>query len=559
MILLLRYESNAEGTPRLETWQALLTITHKLAVLKDQTRQDGSDSIYYKVAHLTRKNIVNSPIFPTANSKSHLSLDLLPTELIYTILKYVNDQETLYNLLRTSKRMKNLISPVINRDPYLTSSTSLLAYLKTLSDYELNPRSISFGPSANGILSENHHNVLEFLPFVHSGLFNYLIRDRNSKGSNGQLVHPIFYAFAHLTNDETIFEEYSYNKEPRSSQAVREPFVQSNLEISQIHSSSLTLQTLLKACRKWDMKYPEWSGTKWFLGDSLQTCILLMEWFQGDFYPIWHLLGGETVRLVRPLIQRQCRALLSHIYSTLLLQVRFITSNSQRLLDCYCVIYYRVLSVAQILNVEGLLDAIGEENLVVPETVGLRDRTPDNLSQPLLNRTLVNLPNEINENQILITELPESRSHTNPIRVIDQTKTLSEVQKLAVNIYKSLIMIFHLRIPSEVRAVEGIPIVPLSTLTEILVTFPPSSVNKETVEFIEPLSKTQLPHDHIQAPVLNKWCKWLGEIVKWNDASIEMDPVKELLRKSMDKIDFLRTIQVQLYLTKRRYGLLFMD
>ena len=43
---------------------------------------------------------------------------------------------------------------------------------------------------------------------------------------------------------------------------------------------------------------------------------------------------------------------------------------------------------------------------------------------------------------------------------------------------------------------------------------------------------------------LNQWRKWISIVIRWFKSSKQMEPVKELLRGNMTKIDQLRAIQV---------------
>jgi hypothetical protein len=547
LILLLKYESKTDQGIQLETWKALLSVTNKLERVKAKDSKginaSPSSKSYSPLVKKVRNSFPISPITPTNGTGN--SFNELPAELVFSIIEYISDQETLFNLLRSNRRMKNIILPIIYNNPYLTSPKSIFIFLETISTNRWEPASISFGPTTTtnlSKLSSKKTQIFEFLPYVHSGLFNHLIHDRDSQQSTTQLVHPIFYKFAKLTQTKTIFEEYGYHKEKQSlSTPIRLPFLSKNkLQLSQIPSSSMTLQNLFETCRKWDQGFEEWEDLKTSLGDCLSTSLLLLEFLQGDFYPIWHLLGGQVILEVKPLILRQCRELLSHIYQSLLLQVRFITANSQRLLDCYCLIYYKVLSVAQLLDVQGLFDAIS----FLPSTEFNDIPSVPNDIENILKIPQVRMESDDPDlNAMLPSTLPDWNKVKENIPIVNvNSRTTNQI--IARKIYDSLIMIFHFRIPSELQNTSGIPLVPVSILRDILVTFPPSSVNKETVEFIQPLTEMKLIPEDLTTPGLDRWLKWLKEIIVWNEASVEMEPVKDLLRKSMDKIDQLRTIQV---------------
>jgi hypothetical protein len=104
-----------------------------------------------------------------------------------------------------------------------------------------------------------------------------------------------------------------------------------------------------------------------------------------------------------------------------------------------------------------------------------------------------------------------------------------------------------------------------TALREGLMSFQPGTLNSETAELIEQLMEAKCDVDEklkcgddldmdefLETVELSKCIKWMKEVVRWQRAGRQLDPVKELLRKSMGRIDSLRAIQ-------RQYGIMFMD
>merc|ERR1719223_260164 len=137
------------------------------------------------------------------------------------------------------------------------------------------------------------------------------------------MIHELFYRFAKILPNIKEVEEHGLHKENRTS--LSQLTSEGKPDISRIPSSSLTLPFLFRACQRWYTDFPEWAGLESEPGSCYDTVLLLLDWLQGDFHPIWHLLGSDAVRLAKPLITSKLRSFLSNTNSSLLLQVRFIT------------------------------------------------------------------------------------------------------------------------------------------------------------------------------------------------------------------------------------------
>jgi hypothetical protein len=527
LILVLQWQSKRPDGTKKETWNALLQVTNQLSLVKEGKRKQQTP--------IDRENRISR--IPNAPKSSFESL---PAELIHIILNHIEDQTSLYKLTMLNRRWNRLLRLRLFVNPYLTSPHSIERFMKSLNHENAEQvLKIDFGPTSTGCLTDPDivKDHFQFIPFVHSGLFRLLIHDRDHSNTTDHLVHPLFYKLAATLPNCSTFEEYGYHKETINPKEEQKSYAAPgrNFRITRIPSSSMNLTFLLRACQKWIKESSEWDGLKSSPTECLSSCTLLLTWLQGEYHPIWHRVGGDAVRHVKPLINSLVRSFLAHIYSTLLLQVRFITANSQRLLDCYCLIYYKVLSIAQSLDVIGLAEAMGcpppnQTNVVTTSQFLLHQQ------QELISEA------ERSLSEILLDAKETLTPRTSQSSVASTALTTN--QDAARNVYECLILIFHFRIPANLHSSKMYPRVPAELLKEILITFPPSTVNGETVELITRLLQHPLDPQDPTTPLLESWYDWLRELVQWHDASKEMEPVKELLRKSMSKIDQLRAIQV---------------
>ncbi|KAJ3275778.1 hypothetical protein HDV01_007245 [Terramyces sp. JEL0728] len=471
LILVLDYQQNSEEGTDTKTWNTLFLVCDSLQKIKNQTKKQPNP-----IAVKTTIDIS----YAKSPKNSILSL---PNEILLAIADHVQLQETVAELSMTNKRMYHLLRHKLYKHPILTSPASINNFI-----YQLERNSsladvtgISFGPSTVGSLSKPDLKTdkTENIPFVHSGLFRYFIYKELDE--NNEIVDLLLYRLMSLLPNIQLYE-LAINKENAPALDYHSHFIHQRKDVRRIPSSSFTLTALHQAFKKWKTEFKEWNGLKDDINECLETSQLLLDWFQGDFHPIWHQLGSDVVRSVKTVVLNQCRSLLNQVNTILLLQVRFITGNSQRLLDCYCLIYYRMLSIAQQLDIEALVNILKAE------------------------------------------ETPRCSS----------VELATANKQVAKSIYEALMVIFHLQLPQSE--------IPVQLLRDIMVSFPPSAINGESIEFITHLLKVQLEDDE-NRDCLQLWLTWLNEIVKWYESSKEMDPVKDLLRKSMGKIDLLRGIQ----------------
>ncbi|AOA64805.1 Ciclopirox olamine resistance protein [Komagataella phaffii CBS 7435] len=64
------------------------------------------------------------------------SLESLPTEVLSIVMSYVDDRITLIHCLYVSKKLKAAVTPVLYRDPYITSTYRLAQFVYTLLNHQ---------------------------------------------------------------------------------------------------------------------------------------------------------------------------------------------------------------------------------------------------------------------------------------------------------------------------------------------------------------------------------------------------------------------------------------
>lgn len=94
-------------------------------------------------------------------------------------------------------------------------------------------------------------------------------------------------------------------------------------------------------------------------------------------------------------------------------------------------------------------------------------------------------------------------------------------------------------------------------LKDALVSLSPNSVTNEMLEMIEELMSKGLDENESEysktfKEELKAFQAWLISLIEYKQANLELDPVKDYLRKSMARIDVFRKLQ-------RRLGMRFLD
>ena len=524
LVLVIEWELDSRDSISDETWQALLGLAHKMCMVKiakrSPTQLEPTPTTIPKAISLS--NLIVEEEMPIAKC----NLDLLPSELFYHILDYISPGDrAIYGLLVSSKRNCKLMAPIVHSRPYLTSPSSIYKYFSSEATGRIQANCIAFGPSISSRLAVGLSDVnrlgFKFIPYSHSGLFTLLIKERQLVPNLEKLVHPIFYKIGEYTECDE-FEEFVYHNEQRNGSSSRIPFYidQSNLIIRKSLNSN-SLSYLIRSCKKWSSEFKVWQSMT--VTEALETSVMFLDFFQLAHHPAFKYVPEHVVGILRTEIFAEIRKLLTHVYGTLLLQIRFITANSQRLLDCYCLNFYRVLATISHLSLDGmsLLMGVPTDRVKMTNEEITAALQSDATGFPLAY-TLTRLSIELH----LRREGPDE-----------------DDSFLAQQIYSILVSLYQNRVPEEVLTGDIRYSVPIELLQIVITTRSPTPAPDDIVMLIERLAErsTKFPPNN---PELKVWLNWLTEVVAWHAANKEMDPVKALLRNSMEKIDQLRDLQV---------------
>jgi hypothetical protein len=458
-------------------WNAFFETSFMLSLLKNKRPKTATLPLH-----------VNEPLEFTYQ-RSRNGIGSLPTEILLKIFEQLRQKQgQLFKLLFLNKMFYSIVHPYLYEQPILSSPNAVKFISNNLLSGSRFSRVIQFSPCLSGSLNKTAFTTcdLRVILEAHSCLFQLLVIERDMSDSFAVLPAPnrLFYALARSFPNLKRMEEVNIVAINRTAleNSSRE------LLAELIPPISTNLTNLLKSCQKWIKEFPEWEGLKDDIGDAMDTCVFLLEQYEGQFRPIWYPLGSDIVRSTKQAVMSQCKSVLNSASTSLLLQVRFITSSSQRLLDSYCLIYYGALRISQTLDVDALIDCFSMQS--------------DDPNTP---------------------------------------QYISQMNSLAcTKIYEALAMLFRHDINNQAAETPT----RVSILREALITFPPTSMNDETSELLGIMIDMELDPFDYQYHMLEKWLSWLKVVHKWYQASRQMDAVKQLLRKSMSKIDHLRGLQV---------------
>ncbi|KAI8834081.1 hypothetical protein BJ741DRAFT_610911 [Chytriomyces cf. hyalinus JEL632] len=295
---------------------------------------------------------------------------------------------------------------------------------------------------------------------------------------------------------------------------------------------------------------------------AYDSLIVLLSLFQSRELSFWAGTSEASFESVKSLVFAQLRPILNAMSTAILIEVQYITLSSQRLLDTYCMMYYRALAYANSLNLSLVLDILQEaarakhlfESCTTSSAAGHSDSQPTCASsaerilqamQLMFHRNPFNLPRA---QQPYST--PEPLESDNQVHVhLSNNHDLDSTEEE----------------PKDFDSIGGL-LSSRSALREGILSFAPGSMNSETAEFIEelldPMGDLEVMlknedasgslDEYERAMEMAKCIRWMKEVVRWQKAGKQMEPVKDLLRRSMARIDRLRMVQ-------RRYGISFMD
>ncbi|KAJ3240535.1 hypothetical protein HDU81_003418 [Chytriomyces hyalinus] len=294
---------------------------------------------------------------------------------------------------------------------------------------------------------------------------------------------------------------------------------------------------------------------------AYDSLIVLLSLFQSREVPFWAGTSAESFESVKSLVFEQLRPILNAMSTAILIEVQYITLSSQRLLDTYCMMYYRALAYANSLNLSLVLD-------ILQDAARAKHQSENGPTSSSNSHTPSPATGALSAERILqAMQLMFHRNPLNPPRA--QPDTTPELAESDNHDREGLPnRTFHSTEGEEAKDFDSIGglLDSRSALREGILSFAPGSMNSETAEFIEelldPMGDLEVMlkneeangsfEEYERAMEMAKCIRWMKEVVRWQKAGKQMEPVKDLLRRSMARIDRLRMVQ-------RRYGISFMD
>ncbi|KAJ3392519.1 hypothetical protein HDU84_004004 [Entophlyctis sp. JEL0112] len=577
-------------------WRAIMAEVDLLHSLQaPRVRQALSDSQVLQLIsstsldQFTRTDCARPTSMPMTSTRRNLHF---PNELITAIASLV-PTSCLYHCALVSRRWNNVITPILYGDAVCptVSSISKLLYLCQQSNVSRNLRwkyselakAITF---SQPVVTINAPGIEESIIETQSSLFRLFVLDRANQ--SWSFVHPILSRFfvecgkldmlqEQLTVSESekrssglqrnntasqpnipaqLHEDAISNQSPAtgfgSSQSIpidhqssaasisssnSRPQSSSRIKTDCLSNSNSLLSNLAKLCKR-VVKLSVELGI-----DSQRTldfAYYLLALFESFDRAIWGVsrFTIESFRLVKENVFEKLKQALKPISTAVLIEVQYISVSSQRLLDAYCMMYYRALAHANALNLSIILDILQRASLELKSQQNPSTNTNvavdrHNLSRKPSHRILQALHLLFHRNLFRTTRNESSDPPSGEPAEAENYDTLGGLLESRYS------------------------------LREGLMSFAPGSLNSETAEFIEQLLEfndelaaalaEEYPNDpNCENIEIAKCIRWMKEVVRWQRAGRQMEPVKDLLRRSMARIDRLRNIQ-------RRFGIQFMD
>jgi hypothetical protein len=475
-----------------EIWIALVLVADALEKIKRPIHIPsltmGKIDEDFKEINLDPKSI------PTVNDSFGVSkIQSLPVELLTMVFGNVESQRDLALASRTCKRWNAIISPLIIKNPQVFTKAALRKFIQLGKAPQWRQQcrkdkiiSLNFGSSFNGsFLGDENIQGIENLMAAHSCIYRIIVNDRNIYPD----VHPIFQEISRTFPSlkyikEVMFARNNRNTEKSEFSINRNGFTMSDFVLSRI----LRVIKRINANTEWQsISFPRIQHVVTFLLDIYQSETNSIS----KYVP-------KAIRNTRTAINNKIKAIMNLVSGALLLQVQYVTTSSQRLLDTYCMIYYEALDLCAILRVE-----------------------------------------------FVKTLFEKAKS----------MESMYMYTREALCIYECVRFVFHEHV-SPISESVTIQDIDYQKLGSEISRFPPSGMNSEICEFLENiLERTEFPNPAWMDEDLSEliqWRKWINIVIQWFKSSKQMEPVKELLRGNMTKIDQLRSLQ-------HRYGIVFMD
>lgn len=492
LLLVIEHTQHLDSGVPLELWIAFFQVVSNLYQAKMRTTPKHAS---HDIRMIARHVSIGAPRNPLLGSLA------LPHELALKILSHLStDSSALLKITLLNRIWFHLGIKELYKMPVLASPRSIRLFQLQMEHSKTNDhmswmrdmKKICLKPTSSGSFCDRSDDTVPFrlekLMSAHSGLFRMLVQDRPQDFEDGLAPHRIFYEWSELPSLQRL-EQIGLSVVARTALESPEsdvPDIPPHAIESGPLSSILTL--LMRCCKRWTFDHEEWGGLKQDIGMAKNVCLLLLQLYETEFRGVWRLSGSSLVRKTRGVVMKQVRAMLSNLSSTILLEVRYITGASQRLLDCYCIVYYGALGLSSKLDLPQLVNCLRQVYIDV------------------------------------------------------QTPPPKAYVVSAMMIHKCLEIIY----PQYHQRDASNPIAWLSTAT---ITFPPVGLNDEVAEWISSVPLNDVDDSVDFSACINLWNSWLREVIRWQHASRQMEPVKDLLRKSMAKIDTLRGIQVNTHNT----------
>ncbi|KAJ3209589.1 hypothetical protein HDU67_006072 [Dinochytrium kinnereticum] len=576
-------------------WPIMLSLTERLFCIKERELYLPS-SMVREVARPIDHVRPRQSLTESDGKMKKSTLSWLPLELLTTIFSFLPTQQDLLSCTQVSTRWNQSSTFLLYRHPNLTSMKSIDQFLQTVEhNHHLSSlvRNIQFGVSPKGSLSSlfDAPTGCDEIMNSHSALFRLLVWERTEKGWTAS--HPALIRIVEACGSlegmaERLGRSRSKRERPSSDDADPEsesptppPYSSGGLGVSSSSSSSSTphraadllnggsdglLTSLVKSTQR-VVSFSRWCGVQptRLLGVGIFLLELLSRGGEEGF---WRGVPRETVLEAKRLTVDKYRRILNALSTVILTEVQYITTSSQRLLNAYCMVYYRALAHANGLNLTIVLNSLrnAANELQELNTSGAPIHPPEQFvpttpAGRILQALQLIFHQNLQSHSLNSSAEPPQIPPPEPLSpTIEPTVDLPTLPVITVSSPTS-------PQPTPADSILNGILTTRSSLREALISFAPGSLNAETAELVERLvhdvsddldgelrraTRRDDIDEFLETVEMAKCVRWIREVVRWQRAGREMEPVKDLLRRSMGKIDLLRGVQ-------RGCGVQFMD
>ena len=473
---------------------ALVLMSDRLEMIKSGAKRITSSPSVKQGCNF--KNIeLDLKLIPTSNRILNVShIQSLPVEILQMIFEILlkECQIDLSMASRACKRWNIIIHPMLIKHPQLYTKSAIETFLhfgNTLSwrYYPTKDKiiSLSFGSSFKGsFLGDETVQGTDALMGAHSSLFRMIVKDRHLYPD----VHPIFHKIVKTYPSIKYMKEIFFAKNS-SGMALMNMDSRHRILRNGFSISDFVLSRIIRNVKRIEND-TQWSSIS--LSRIQQVATFLLDLCESETNSLSKYIP-KIIRHSRSIIHDQVKIIMNLLSGSLLLQVQYVTTSSQKLLDTYCMIYYEALDLCTILNVDRIKSIFDKAKSM--ESLYMYTREASCIYECII---LIF--------QVHATPISESTHHTK-FSDLDYDKLQTEISR-----------------------------------------FPPNRINAEICEILEHhLDTTPFPNPawmDEDLVTLNKWRTWIFTVLKWFKSSKQMEPVKELLRGNMSKIDQLRGLQV---------------